>query len=121
MRIERKRYVVMRKNRAEIWGGLAQHYRFRAIEDIGDYPIKTYRTEKQALSSCSSWDRDFEVVPVIETLESTDQTTADVVEVVRCEDCKECEVCPDTLLWCNQFERLVPPKGYCHCGERSEK
>ena len=68
MRIERKRFVVMRKNRTEIWGGLARHYRFRAIDELGDYPIKTYRTEKQALSSCSSWDRDFEVVPIIETI-----------------------------------------------------
>lgn len=46
--------------------------------------------------------------------------TEDVVEVVRCEDCKESEICPDTLLWCNQFERLVPTKGFCHCGERKE-
>ena len=36
MRIERKRYVVMRRNRTEVW--------------------------------CSSWDRDFEVVPVIEMI-----------------------------------------------------
>lgn len=47
-------------------------------------------------------------------------TAVDFVEVVRCRDCKESEVCPDTLLWCNQFERLVPPMGFCHCGERSE-
>lgn len=46
--------------------------------------------------------------------------TADVVEVVRCKDCKESEICPDTLLWCNQFERLVPPNGFCHCGERKD-
>ncbi len=49
------------------------------------------------------------------------QPTADVVEVVRCKDCKESEICPDTLLWCNQWERLVPPKGFCHCGERREE
>jgi hypothetical protein len=41
MKIQRKRFVVMRKNRTEIWGGLAQHYRFREIENLGDYPIKT--------------------------------------------------------------------------------
>ena len=67
MKIERKRYVVMRKNRTEIWGGLAQHYEFRSIEDIGDFAIKTYRTEKQA-HTCSSWDRDFEVVPIVEII-----------------------------------------------------
>lgn len=50
-----------------------------------------------------------------------DAPTADVVEVVRCKDCKEREVCPDTLLWCNQMERLVPPNGFCHCGERIEE
>ena len=44
----------------------------------------------------------------------------ELVEVVRCKDCKESEVCPDTLLWCNQWDMLVPPKGFCHCGERSE-
>lgn len=40
------------------------------------------------------------------------------VEVVRCEECQESEVCPDTLLWCNEHERLVPPKGFCHCGAK---
>lgn len=75
MKIERKRYVVMRKNRTEIWGGLAQKYKFRPIDDVGDFAIKTYRTKKQAESSCSSWDRDFEVVEVIETLVSTDHPT----------------------------------------------
>ena len=73
MKIERKRFVVMRKNRTEIWGGLARHYKFRPISDIGEFAIKTYRTEKQALSSCSSWDRDFEVVPIVETI--TDEVT----------------------------------------------
>jgi hypothetical protein len=71
MKIERKRYVVMRKNRTEIWGGLARQYRFRHIDDIGEFAIKTYRTEKQA-HTCSSRDRGFEVVEIIETLVSTD-------------------------------------------------
>lgn len=46
--------------------------------------------------------------------------TADVVEVVRCKDCKESEVCPDTLLWCNRNNILVPLNGYCHGGERNK-
>lgn len=75
MTIARKRYVVMRNNRTEIWGGLARNYSFKKIEEIGDHPIKTYRTKKQAESSCSSWDRDFEVVEVVETFISTDQST----------------------------------------------
>lgn len=69
MKIERKRYVVMRNNRTEIWCGLTKQFRFKNISDIGEVAIKTYRTENQALAGCSSWDRDFEVVPVIETIE----------------------------------------------------
>ena len=72
MKIERKRYVVMRNNRTEIWCGLSKNFHFKPISDIGDVAIKTYRTENQALSGCSSWDRDFEVVPVIETIEIID-------------------------------------------------
>ena len=75
MTISRKRYVVMRKNRTEIWGGCARNFYFKPVDDIGDFAIKTYRTEKQAKSSCSSWDRDFEVVEVVETLISTDHPT----------------------------------------------
>ena len=75
MTISRKRYVVMRRNRTEIWGGCARNFYFKPIDDIGDFAIKTYRTEKQAESSCSSWDRDFEVVEIIETLISTDHPT----------------------------------------------
>ena len=71
MKIERKRYVVMRKNRTEIWCGLARQFHFKKIDEIGESAIKTYRTEKQA-HTCSSWDRDFEVVEIIETLVSTD-------------------------------------------------
>lgn len=69
MKIERKRYVVMRNNRTEIWCGLTKQFRFKNISDIGEVAIKTYRTKNQALAGCSSWDRDFEVVPVIETIE----------------------------------------------------
>ena len=74
MTIARKRYVVMRKNRTEIWCGLAQNYKFKKVNEIGETQIKTYRTKNQAMS-CSSWDRDFEVVEVIETYISTDHPT----------------------------------------------
>lgn len=73
MKIQRKRYVVMRNNRTEIWCGLAKHFRFRKVEEIKDVAVKTYRSENQAMSGCSSWDRDFEVVPVIETIETEEQ------------------------------------------------
>lgn len=68
MQITRDRFVVMRKNRTEIWGGCAKHFYFKPVDDVGDFAIKTYRTEAQAYSSCSSWDRDFEVVPVTEII-----------------------------------------------------
>ena len=68
MRIERKRYVVMRRNRTEVWCGLSKHFSFRPITEVKDVSVKTYRSEAQARSGCSSWDRDFEVVPVIEVI-----------------------------------------------------
>lgn len=71
MRIERKRYVVMRNNRTEIWGGLARNFSFRSIDNLKDFPIKTYRTARQA-ETCSSWDRNFEVVEITEII--TDET-----------------------------------------------
>lgn len=72
MKIERTRYVVMRNNRTEIWGGISKHYYFVKLDELKDTAIKTYRTRKQAESSCSSWDRDFEVVEIKEILESVD-------------------------------------------------
>lgn len=74
MKIERRRFVVMRKNRTEIWGGCANNFYFKPIDNIGEFAIKTYRSEKQA-HTCSSWDRDFEVVPVVETIISIDTPT----------------------------------------------
>lgn len=68
MRIVRKRYVCMRKNKTEIWCGLAKHFHFVPITEIKDIAIKTYRTRAQAESGCSSWDRDFEVVEVEEII-----------------------------------------------------
>lgn len=68
MKIERKRYVVMRNNRDEIWCGLTKNFSFKPISEIKDAPIKTYRSEAQAQSGCSSWNRNFEVVPVVETI-----------------------------------------------------
>ena len=67
MRIERKRYVVMRRNRTEVWCGLSKNFSFRPISEIKDVSIKTYRSEAQA-GGCSSWNRDFEIVPVIEII-----------------------------------------------------
>ena len=68
MRIERRRDVVMRRNRTEGWCGLSKHFSFRPITEVKDVSVKTYRSEAQARSGCSSWDKDFEVVPVIEMI-----------------------------------------------------
>ena len=70
VKVQRKRYIVMRRNRTEVWCGLSKHFSFRKISEIKDVSVKTYRSEAQAKSGCSSWDRDFEVVPVMETIET---------------------------------------------------
>lgn len=70
MKIQRKRYIVMRRNRTEVWCGLSKHFSFRNVLEVKDVSVKTYRSEAQARSGCSSWDRDFEVVPVMETIET---------------------------------------------------
>ena len=74
MKIQRKRWVIMRNNRTEIFCGLARSYKFKPVNDIGDTPIKTYLSENKALSSFKSswWRPDFEVeaVEIIETYES---------------------------------------------------
>lgn len=70
MKVQRKRYIVMRRNRTEVWCGLSKNFSFRNVNEIKDVSVKTYRSEAQARSGCSSWDKDFEVVPVIETIET---------------------------------------------------
>ena len=69
MKIQRQRYVVMRNDRTEIWAGNAKHYHFRKLDDVERVNIVTYHSEAKAKASCSSWDRDFEVVPILETIE----------------------------------------------------
>ena len=66
MRIERERWVIMRNNRKEIFCGLASNYTFKAIDNIGNTAIKTYKSENIALRSfANSWYRpDFEVEAV---------------------------------------------------------
>lgn len=67
--IKRTRYVVMRNNRTEIWCGVSKHFYFKKIDEIGNVSIKTYESENRAKASCSSWDRDFEIVEITETLD----------------------------------------------------
>lgn len=54
MTITRKRWVIIKDD--EIFCGLAQNYRFKPIDNIGDTAIKTYTSKKKAESSFeSSW------------------------------------------------------------------
>lgn len=69
MNIKRKRYVVMRNNRTEIWCGISRQFSFKKLDEINNASIKTYDSESRAKSSCSSWDRNFEVVEITETID----------------------------------------------------
>ncbi len=79
MKIERKRWVIMRNNRTEIFCGLARHYQFKKVSEIGNTAIKTYLSENKALSSFDSswWKPDFEVeaVEITEVYETCDSAT----------------------------------------------
>lgn len=56
MKIQRKRWVIMRNNRTEIFCGLARSFNFKPVDDIGNTAIKTYLSENKALASFeSSW------------------------------------------------------------------
>lgn len=74
MKIERKRWVIMRNNRTEIFCGLARNYNFKPIDNIGNTAIKTYLSKNKALSSFENswWNPDFEVeaVEITETYEA---------------------------------------------------
>ena len=53
--IKRTRYIVMRNDGA-IFCGLARHYQFKPVKEIGDTAIKTYLSENKAKASfLSSW------------------------------------------------------------------
>lgn len=73
MKIERTRYVVMRKNRTEIWCGINQRsYCFKPIDNIGYTHIKTYNTVMNAIRGTGvGWnkDSDTEIVEIKETIE----------------------------------------------------
>lgn len=76
MRIERKRWIITRNNRTEIFCGLARNYQFKNVNDIGDTAVKTYLSKNKALASFrnSWWKPDFEVeaVEVTEIYETCD-------------------------------------------------
>lgn len=73
MKIERERWVIIKGN--EIFCGLARHYQFKPIDNIGNTAIKTYLSKNKAESSfISSW-RDSK-----ELLESGEAKVVKVIE-----------------------------------------
>ena len=78
MKIERKRWVIMRNNRSEIFCGLAKHYQFKKVNEIGDTAVKTYLSKNKALASFKNswWNPDFEVeaVEITETYKTCGNT-----------------------------------------------
>lgn len=73
MKIQRKRWVIVRDNGTEIFCGLARNYTFKSIDNIGDTAIKTYLSRKKAVAAFeSSWcdfdDNRYKAVEVTETI-----------------------------------------------------
>lgn len=77
--IERKRYIIMTSDKEQVFVGIARNMHFRKLDELGDVSVKTYLSEKKAMSSfLQSWSgskkSDFEtggkyiVIPIMETL-----------------------------------------------------
>jgi hypothetical protein len=73
MKIQRKRYIITRNNDTEIFCGLARHYEFKKIDEIGNTSIKTYASREKARASFElSWsyiDFKYNILEVVETIE----------------------------------------------------
>lgn len=53
--IKRTRYIIVR-DKKEVFCGIAQNYKFKEIDNLGDTAIKTYLSENKARASfISSW------------------------------------------------------------------
>ena len=89
MNITRKRFIVMRNNRSEVWCGLSKHFYFKPVSEVKDTSVKTYRSQAQAEAGCSSWDRNFEVVPATETIVIDPVTNADRIRAMSDEELTE--------------------------------
>ena len=93
--IERKRWVIRRKHDGFILCGLAQNFHFKAPDQIGDTAVKTYRSEKQALSGFKmSWRKaafEVEAVMLYEIL-SDEPPTIDPVHAAGGCYCRECSI-----------------------------
>lgn len=69
----RRRWVIMRNNRKEIFCGFARNYQFKEIDNLGNTSVKTYLSKNKAIASfenCWYWiDFDYEAVEVVEKYE----------------------------------------------------
>lgn len=60
MNIVRTRWVILR-DEDEIFCGLARHFKFKKIVDIGDTPVKTYLSKSKAIASFNnSWHENYD-------------------------------------------------------------
>jgi hypothetical protein len=76
--ISRTRYIIVRDG-TEIFCGISKNHSFRAVDNIGDATVRTYRSKAQAIAALNrSWfeDYDGERYTVREVVES-------VMEVVK--------------------------------------
>ena len=76
LKIQRKRYVILKNNRTEILCGLSRQFHFKDITDIGNAAIKTYNSYKKAEAALGCWSKSWtygcEIVLITETIESDD-------------------------------------------------
>lgn len=77
MKIHRERWVIMLNNRTEIFCGGNRNFHFKAVDEIGNTPVKTYVSKACAMNAAAwacaiSANDDIEVVKVIESIESVD-------------------------------------------------
>lgn len=60
LNILRKKWVIVR-NETDIFCGLARHYQFKPISEIGDTSIKTYLSCNKAIAAfSSSWNQKYD-------------------------------------------------------------
>ena len=73
---QRERWIICRKSDGKILCGLARDYKFKSQEELGGRAMKSYRSQRQALSAfAASWGKvnfEIEAVKIRETMEIID-------------------------------------------------
>lgn len=70
MKIERTRYVVIRKEDGYIFCGVAKNYDFKDPNDLGDTPFKTFPSEAKAIDGFKRSYGDICAIEVKKVIES---------------------------------------------------